>query len=69
MVYTDIVVEIPENCKVKKTSQKSKKEYVYLYLGTKREKGAKYPKPELIQIGTYIGENKLNPNDIYLYTS
>jgi len=65
MVYTDITIEIPENCKVKKTSQKSKKEYVYLYLGTKREKGSKYPKPELLHIGTYIDDNKMHPNDNY----
>ena len=65
MVYTNITVEIPENCKEKKTSPKSKKKYVYLYLCTKREKGSKYPKPELLQIGTYIDENKMHPNDNY----
>lgn len=65
MVYTNIIVEIPKNCKAKTTSQKSKKMYVYLYLGTKREKGAKYPKPELLQIGTYIDINKMHPNDNY----
>ena len=65
MVYTNITVEIPENCKAKKTSSKSNKKYVYLYLSTKREKGAKYPKPDLLQIGTYISENKMHPNDNY----
>ena len=65
MVYTNITVEIPENCKEKKTSSKSKKKYVYLYLSTKREKGSKYPKPELLQIGTYINKNKMHPNDNY----
>jgi len=65
MVHTNITVEIPENCKVKKTSPKSKKKYVYLYLFTKREKGSKYPKPELLQIGTYINDNKMHPNYNY----
>lgn len=65
MVYTNIIVEIPKNSKEKKTSSKSKKKYVYLYLGTKREKGSKHPKPELLQIGTYIDENKMHPNDNY----
>lgn len=65
MVYSDIIVEMPENCKAKKTSKNSKKQYVYLYLGTKREKGYKFPKPELLQIGTYIESNKMHPNENY----